>query len=406
MEDCNMKKILLISNIYPTGNPQYGGTSVCHYFTCEWMRLGYDVRVIHFDSLFPKPYYWVGRAFNSLIQAKTGCVVNVDTSAVSQEYVIDGIPVLFVPLRKFIPHRMFSQKEMNKALGVVCDYLNKYSFIPDVVVGHFVLPQLQFLHMLKKRFPQVKTTMVIHSDGSNIKTVYGDRYKEYMDSVDVWGFRSVAFKKRFESLYGIQKNEFLCYSGIPEKYIQPVSRTFKSGVTNFTFVGSLYKLKRIEDTIRALNKSYGKEKFHFDIVGNGSEETNLKKLVSALGIKEKVVFHGKKTRDEALTIMEQSDCFIMVSAHEAFGLVYVEAMAKGCITVATAGQGIDGVIVDGKNGFLCVSQNVEELAKVINKIRNLPVPELNRISKNAMDTAAQLTNRKVAEMYINASLNC
>ena len=81
-------------------------------------------------------------------------------------------------------------------------------------------------------------------------------------------------------------------------------------------------------------------------------------------------------------------------------------MAKGCITVATAGQGIDGVIVDGKNGFLCVSQNVEELAKVINKIRNLPVPELNRISKNAMDTAAQLTNRKVAEMYINASLNC
>lgn len=56
--------------------------------------------------------------------------------------------------------------------------------------------------------------------------------------------------------------------------------------------------------------------------------------------------------------------------------------------------------------FLCVSQNVEELAKVINKIRNLPVPELNRISKNAMDTAAQLTNRKVAEMYINASLNC
>lgn len=91
------------------------------------------------------------RAFNSLIQAKTGCVVNVDTSAVSQEYVIDGIPVLFVPLRKFIPHRMFSQKEMNKALGVVCEYLNKYSFIPDVVVGHFVLPQLQFLHMLKKK---------------------------------------------------------------------------------------------------------------------------------------------------------------------------------------------------------------------------------------------------------------
>ena len=185
-----------------------------------------------------------------------------------------------------------------------------------------------------------------------------------------------------------------------------MSKTFKNGVTNFTFVGSLYKLKRVEDTIKALNKSYGKETFHFDIVGNGSEEINLRKLVSALGIKEKVTFHGKKTRDEAQRIIGRSDCFIMVSAHEAFGLVYVEAMAKGCITVATKGQGIDGVIVDGENGFLCISQNVEELVKVVNKIRNLSIQELNRISKNAMDTATQLTNKKVAEMYINASLNC
>lgn len=46
----------------------------------------------------------------------------------------------------------------------------------------------------------------------------------------------------------------------------------------------------------------------------------------------------------------------MVSAHEAFGLVYVEAMAKGCITVATAGQGIDGVIVDGKMVFVCIPE--------------------------------------------------
>ena len=401
-----MKKILLITNIYPTGNLQYRGTPVCHYFTREWMKIGYDVRVVHFDSLFPKPYYWIGKIFNSLIKAKTGCVVNVNTPDTPQEYVVDEIPVLFVPLRKFIPHRTFSNKVMEQSFNIVCRHLKKYDFTPDVVVGHFVLPQLHFLHMFKSKFPAVKVTMVIHSDGSNIKTVYGEKYKKYMDSVDVWGFRSVAFKQRFESLYGIHKNEFLCYSGIPEKYIESSGRSFENGVTRFSFLGSLYKLKRLEDTVRALNQTYGTSAYHFDVVGSGFEEFNLKKLVSALNMESKVTFHGQKSRDEAQRIIKESDCFIMVSAHEAFGLVYVEAMAKGCIVVATKGQGIDGVIIDGENGFLCESENVGKLSKVIDKIRNLSISELQRISRNAVDTAAQLTNKKVAETYINASLNC
>lgn len=94
----------------------------------------------------------------------------------------------------------------------------------------------------------------------------------------------------------------------------------------------------------------------------------------------------------------------MVSAHEAFGLVYVEAMAKGCITIATKGQGIDGVIIDGVNGFLCEPNNPEALAKVINRIKSLSTEELNSISKKAVKTASELTDRKVAETYIKKAL--
>ena len=94
----------------------------------------------------------------------------------------------------------------------------------------------------------------------------------------------------------------------------------------------------------------------------------------------------------------------MVSAHEAFGLVYVEAMAKGCITIATKGQGIDGVIIDGVNGFLCESCNPEALAKVIDRIRSLSTEELNSISQKAIETASELTDRKVAETYLKKAL--
>lgn len=400
-----MKNILLISNIYPTPNLNYGGTHVCHFFTKEWVKMGYNVRVIHFDSLFPKPYYWVGKLFNSYIQAKTGCVVNVDTPSKPQEYKIDDVPVLFVPLKKTIPHKPFTKNVIDKGFKIVSNYLKKNNFTPDAVVAHFPLPQLQFLYMLKQEFPFIKTTMVIHSNGSNIKSIYKDKYQIYMDSVDVWGFRSVAFKDQFEAIYGKQKNEFLCYSGIPEKYIHPIEKEFNNGIRNFSFLGSLYKLKRVEDTIKALNIAFSNnEDFHFDIIGSGSEEDNLKKLVSNLKLDNKITFHGQQKRDIAQNMISESDCFIMVSAHEAFGLVYVEAMAKGCITIATKGQGIDGVIIDGVNGFLCESNNPEALAKVINRIKSLSTEELNSISKKAVKTASELTDRKVAETYIKKAL--
>ena len=62
-----MKNILMLTNIYPNNDPEYGGTAVCHTFTMEWASMGYNVRVVHFDSLFPRPYYWVGKLFNERI---------------------------------------------------------------------------------------------------------------------------------------------------------------------------------------------------------------------------------------------------------------------------------------------------------------------------------------------------
>jgi glycosyltransferase involved in cell wall biosynthesis len=91
----------------------------------------------------------------------------------------------------------------------------------------------------------------------------------------------------------------------------------------------------------------------------------------------------------------------MVSEPEAFGLVYLEAMAKGCITIGTKGQGIDGVIIDGFNGFLCASRNVEELSSIFDKIRKMSSGQLQFISKNALETAKNMTDEKVAIKYLN-----
>ena len=136
-----------------------------------------------------------------------------------------------------------------------------------------------------------------------------------------------------------------------------------------------------------------------------AENENLHHLVEELDMGKHVVFHGQMKRDDAQDIVRKADCFVMVSSREAFGLVYVEAMAKGCIVIGTKGQGIDGIVKHGDNGFLCKARDVDGLANVINHIVKLPQSTLQQISSRAVATAKDLTDRKVAEHYINSIIN-
>ena len=50
------KKILLLTTIYPAADLRYGTPSV-HYFTKEWVKMGYEVKVIHYQAVYPKILY-------------------------------------------------------------------------------------------------------------------------------------------------------------------------------------------------------------------------------------------------------------------------------------------------------------------------------------------------------------
>ena len=77
-------------------------------------------------------------------------------------------------------------------------------------------------------------------------------------------------------------------------------------------------------------------------------------------------------------------------------------MAKGLITIATKGQGADGFIVDGNNGFLCPPKDVDALCEILRKVKSMNSDELYRMSSAALTTASEMTDRKVAEKYIES----
>lgn len=391
-----MAKILLLTSIYPTGNSEYKGTPVCHYFAKEWLAQGHEVRVVHFDTILPRVYSLIGKLFPAMAKRKMWSVAYFQTNRQKEISVMDGVKKLYCPVLRPIPHIGIPSPLIKKAFKQACDFLDSDSFVPDVIAAHFE-GQIIYLKLFKEKYPNAKNCLVLHQD--LIQKI------EFMECVDLWGFRSKAYLERFVKDFGDSFKTFLCLSGVPDSYVSTQSKKFPNGIHKFVFVGSLLELKRVDDAIEALHNAFEDRNYTFDIVGDGIEEERLKKLVVSLGDEDRVHFHGRLPRNEAQRIVEKADCFVMVSSHEAFGLVYLEAMAKGCIPIATIGQGADGFIIHGENGFLCSAYNVPELSGIIKQLKEMSIEKTEEMSYKALKTANNLTDSKVAENYLKELLN-
>lgn len=154
------------------------------------------------------------------------------------------------------------------------------------------------------------------------------------------------------------------------------------------------KRKNIDKVIKACK---GLEGFELTVIGDGKERKKLEK------IDKNVIFTGRLPHDEVLAKMRNSDIFVLPSVGETFGMVYLEAMASGCITVCTKGDGIDGIIKDRENGFL-TEPNSESVKETLLNIKNLTKEELNSLYTNSFNTIQHYTSTLCAERYLQQIL--
>lgn len=392
--------ILILSNIYPALDLEKENTPVVHYFTREWVNMGCNVRVVHYPANFPKLLMWGASPFKRHLSSKLGTTIRT-TQAVEKEYVLDGVRVKRIPLLKYKLHGAFPEKEISRAYNKTIEWLDAEGFVPDVITSHWVNPQLEIMARLKDRFHS-GTCYVAHTPTEELTSIYNEeKICQLLSVIDRVGFRSAYIRDKFISTFGYNGPIFQCYSGIPEQYIpdEMKERNFDN-VNRFIFVGTLIKRKYPAEIIPAVYKALGDVPFIINYIGKGAEEYSIQKNAIKYGVSGKVRLMGRMERDEVVENLQRSDVFVMNSRAEAFGLVYLEAMAQGCITIASRYEGFDGIIQDGINGFLCNAGDVEDLAKTITRIKSLSNEQLQEISSNAISTARKLTDKKAAAMYL------
>lgn len=170
---------------------------------------------------------------------------------------------------------------------------------------------------------------------------------------------------------------------------------------SFIQVGHLQRQKRADVTVRAFARlREAHPEAVLTLVGQGPEREALEALCRELGVSGAVRFLGQLPNTAALKEMSQARFFVMPSVREGFGIVYLEAMASGCVTIGTEGEGIADLMVSGENGFLVPPDDPEAIVRVVEWCLDHPV-EADTIAQRGRRDALGLTWARNAQQYIS-----
>ncbi|WP_029232362.1 glycosyltransferase [Butyrivibrio sp. VCB2006] len=124
-------------------------------------------------------------------------------------------------------------------------------------------------------------------------------------------------------------------------------------------------IAELEDNSTELSKeNISNTKTHLTIMGDGPELPIIRNMASELGILDNITFTGSYVRKEFADNLSHSDCFVLPSRSETFGIVYIEALATGTPVIATKCGGPED-FVDDTNGILIPVDDVDALAEAM-----------------------------------------
>ncbi len=123
--------------------------------------------------------------------------------------------------------------------------------------------------------------------------------------------------------------------------------------TILSYVGRIQKYKGLDQVLQALPEILKENKdVVFAVAGKDAGDLErLQALAKKLNIEKSVLFLGEISDEEKLQLLDASEIFILPSEWEAFGIVILEAMARGNVIISTATEG-GRFLVDENTGFL------------------------------------------------------
>jgi teichuronic acid biosynthesis glycosyltransferase TuaC len=169
-------------------------------------------------------------------------------------------------------------------------------------------------------------------------------------------------------------------------------------------VAHLVARKRHADVLRALAVLGDRHpRLRYKVIGDGPERTALEGLAARLEVSDRVDFLGQLPPSQALEAARRCTLFVMPSTEEAFGVVYIEAMAGGLPAIGCRGEPGPEEIAAAGDGFVLVPPgDIERLTQRIDELLTDP-HRLREAGQRARATvAANFTWERCGEQTLSA----
>lgn len=300
---------------------------------------------------------------------------------------------------------------------IVKTIFNNYDYIYVHFISHSSLGAV----FAKRTSKDVK--LILNAHGNDIiadkpfEVKNEKRSKKYLKYADKVVVPSKYFKDLIINKYNIDEDKVFVYpsGGVNTSKFIKIDR--KEALKNsnlddkYSYIGYVSRLDKDKGydvflkAIRYLidNNKITNEKFI--VVGAGAEQNIFNEMVKELDLKDYLEIRNMVSPDELVSIYNSLDIFVFPTYRksESLGLVGLEAMSCETLVVASNNYGPTDYIRDKKNGLFFKPKDHVDLANKIIEMKNLNNEERNKMKRKARETAISFdsinTKNKIIEVF-------
>ncbi len=186
---------------------------------------------------------------------------------------------------------------------------------------------------------------------------------------------------------------------VDTKFFNPSLKPIPDKPFTFFCLAHLEPVKGIDTLIDAM-KLLTHDKMtpcHLFIGGHGSQRQALEEQTARLGLQQRITFCGALSRDEVKQHLHHAHAFVLPSRFEAFGVVFIEAMACGLPVIAARSGGPESFISDDY-GIIVDPNQPSQLAEAMRHMTQ----HYNGYDRNAIwtNTINKYSPKAIATKYV------
>ena len=358
-------RVLILSHMYPNAVSPLAGIFVRQQ-AAALAQIGVEVKVV-------APVPWVPALLSG--RGKWGGYPSVPH--LEQE---DGFPV-YHPRALILPRSLFFEYyDQTYAYGMRKVFAEQIRQGVDVIHAHVAHPDGAAALKFARRY-DLPLVVTIHGQDFAYTLTRSKRCAERVRTALKGAARVILVSEKLKTQYGLEtwadnlEKYKVVYNGVDlDDVVQPpAAGSLTASGIRLLSVGFLRPDKGHALVIKALTELIKEfPGLQYRIVGDGSERQNLEALTKELGVENQVVFCGSLPHPEAMREMSECDVFILASRREAFGVVYLEALAHSKPIIGTQGEGIAEILNTIPVGKAVPPQDVPAIVRALQELFRQP----------------------------------